>query len=122
MSQTPSKAARPSEAEGCALLKARFEAAGYAITEGYRLQEGGVDVSLDGFDPARRVGYELITTSAGDRVGFTPAVVGALEASMSRGELFLFLVDELDVDADALVLASERFLARLPRPAGGAPR
>jgi hypothetical protein len=102
------------ERDGAALLKGVFEAAGLAIEDDYPFAEGDVRVSLDGFDPARRVGYEYITTEAGDREEVTPEVVAELEARMRRGELFVLLVDERDVtDEASLRFAAEGFLAAL---------
>jgi hypothetical protein len=109
------------EREGCALLKARFAAAGLAVAEHVRFTEDGIDVTLDGWDAARRVGYEYITTADGDRDQFTPEVVAALEARMRKGELYLLLLDERELpDADLLDRAADGFLAeiarRVPRP------
>ncbi|MCC6559038.1 MAG: hypothetical protein IT372_39445 [Polyangiaceae bacterium] len=102
------------EREGCVLLKAVFEAAGLAIEEAYPFAEGDASISLDGFDPARRVGYEYVTTEAGDRREITPEVIAALDARMERGELFVLLVDERDVpDEAALRFAAEGFLGAL---------
>ncbi len=102
------------EREGCALLKERFTAAGLAIEEHVRLTEEGLDITLDGFDPVRRIGYEYVTTEAGDRAEITPEVVAALEARMLREELFVLLVDERDVpEPAALRFAAEGFLAIL---------
>lgn len=119
--QEPTRVARAAltEAEGRAILKARFEEAGFAIVESYRLTEGELDVELDGFDPDRRVGYELLTTEAGDRAEFTPAVVAAIERRMAAGELVLFLIDEADADGPALDRAARRFLERAARGASG---
>lgn len=103
------------EQDGGALLKEAFEKAGLAITENHPLDEDGLSVVLDGFDPARRVGYELITTEAGDRAEFGAEVVARLEARIARGELWLLLVDEREVTEAGLRLAAERFLARLKK-------
>lgn len=102
------------ERDGCAVLKERFTSAGLAIEEGYAFREGGVAISLDGFDPRVRVGYEFITTEAGDRRELTVDVVAELEERMRRGELYLLLVDELEVDgAASLGRAAEHFLGVL---------
>lgn len=106
-----------SEAEGREVLKARFEAAGFAIEEDHLLRAAGADVRLDGYDPRARVGYEFITTQAGDRAEFTPAVVAALEAGNRAGAWALLLVDEAEVDANTLAFAADRFLQRAGRPA-----
>ena len=39
---------------------------------------------------------------------------------MRKGELFLFLIDEMEVDARGLSLAAERFLLAVERMKGGA--
>jgi hypothetical protein len=109
---TPVRRAQLTEAEGCALLKARFEAAGFTMSENQRFTDHGVDVTLDGIDVEKGVGYEFITTAAGDRAEFTPEVVAKLEEAMKQGQLKLLLIDEADVDADSLSFAAEQFLSR----------
>jgi hypothetical protein len=102
------------EREGSDLLAACFAAAGLAIERDYRFREGGVDVSLDGYDPKARIGFEFITTEAGDRAGFTPAVIEELETRMQAEELFVLLIDEADVPSrEALEAAAQGFLALL---------
>jgi hypothetical protein len=89
------------EAEGCAVLREEFSAAGFAIVERFIFDEGGVKVDLDGWDASKRVGYEYITDEAHDRDEFTPRNVAALEARMRAGELWLLLIDEHDAEAEA---------------------
>lgn len=102
------------EAEGAATLKGLFEAAGYHIAERFTFDEDGVFAELDGWDADARVGYEYITSEAGDRLEFTPSAIATLEARMSRGELYVLLVDEHDVDGEAaLASAAKDFLARV---------
>ena len=102
------------ESEGRAVLRSRFEAAGLAIDEDQRLTGEGYDFVADGYDAGRRVGYEYITTEAGDRVELPPAAVAALERDMAEGKLVLLLVDERDVeDENDLAAAAERFLGEL---------
>lgn len=102
------------ERDGCALLRERFIAAGLAIQEGFAFAEGGLAITLDGFDPARRVGYEYLTNEAGDRAELTEEVVAELEDRMRRGELFLLLIDEAEVDGAAtLARAADHFLGVL---------
>lgn len=110
--RVPVRRARLTEQEGCALLKARFEAAGFTITEHHPFEEHGLELTLDGFDTDQRVGYEYITTEAGDREEFTPEVIATLEGAMRSGDLVLLLVDEADVDARGLDFATEQFLQR----------
>ncbi len=102
------------EAEGAGRLKELFEAAGYRIAERCTFDEEGVFAELDGWDPAARVGYEYITSEAGDRIEFTATAIAALEARMTRGELYVLLIDEHDVDGDAaLSAAAGEFLRRV---------
>jgi hypothetical protein len=102
------------EAEGTALLLARFTEAGYAIVSNCRFHEGDIDVELDGWDAAARVGYEYLTLEAGDDREFDAGTLARLEARMEKGELFVLLVDEHEaVTADALDAAATGFLARL---------
>ncbi len=100
------------EEAGCALLKSRFEAAGYAIAQRYLFDEEGVRVELDGFDPGARVGYEYLTAEAGDQFELTAEVVASLEARMAKSELFLLLIDEADAPSEQLLgMAADHFLA-----------
>ena len=101
------------ETDGCALLRTLFEAAGHRIVPDHPFDEDGVRVTLDGFDPQTRVGFEYVTAEARDRHEFTPEVVEALEARMAKGELFLLLLDEEDVDEATMRFAAERFLAQV---------
>jgi hypothetical protein len=86
-------------------------AAGLSIVDHHPLEIAGRTILLDGYDPARNVGYEYITTEAGDREEITPEVIAELEERMSHGELFLLLVDEGEVsDEAALSRAADHFL------------
>jgi hypothetical protein len=107
------------EAEGCALLLARFVRAGFKPLTNVRFQEGGIDVELDGWDPVGRVGFEYITREAGDDRSFDDVTLGNLESRMARGELYLLLVDERDaVTSLALELAADGFLDEVSRRRG----
>jgi len=107
---------RLTEREGTSLLAEEFRRAGLDVVEGCPVLVDGVEVSLDGLDPARRIGFEFVTEEAGDRKAIGPGVVDALERMMARGELFVLLVDEWDVDgAGDLALAARRFLDELRR-------
>lgn len=102
------------EAEGCAVLLEEFSAAGLAIVERFPFDEGGVKVELDGWDEARRVGYEYVTEEARDRDEFTPRNVVALEDRMRAGELWVLLVDEHDGETDGeLRSVAKAFLGHL---------
>jgi len=113
------------EADGTALLRARFTEAGYAITPNFHFVEGDIDVDLDGWDAAARVGYEYITAEAGDFKQFDAPTLARFEARMRRGDLFVLLIDEHEaVTREALDAAARGFLAELARvraSQGGAP-
>jgi hypothetical protein len=103
-----------SESEGVRLLREEFVHAGLAIVEGAPFEVDGAALALDGYDPARRVGFEFVTAEAGDRKQYGPGVVEALERRMERGEVFLLLVDEWDVEGEEeLRVAARRFLTVL---------
>jgi len=102
------------EKDACALLKARFQKAGYKIAENVAFDEDGVAFEVDGFDAAKRVGYEYITDEAGDTWDVGSDVVAALEARRDAGELFILVVGEADApDAAALGRAADLFLGQL---------
>lgn len=104
------------ERDGCALLKARFEAAGFRIREGYPYRSGNIAFAMDGFDPVAAVGFEYVTTAAGDREEITPAVLRHLEKRIAAGELAILLLDERDeLDAELISFAADRFLAEVKR-------
>ena len=110
------------EAEGTALLLSRFTEAGFAIAADFHFHEGDIEVDLDGWDAAARVGYEYITAEAGDDKQFDPATLARFEARMEKGELYVMLIDEHEaVTADALDAAARGFLAEVAqRTATGA--
>lgn len=113
------------EATGCGLLKEQFTQAGFAIHENYPLHEDPIRFNVDGFDPVRRIGYEYITTEAGDRSELTPAIIAALEAKMAQGAaggLYIFLIDEQDISGpDELRHAAAQFIAHVKELRGSAP-
>ncbi len=104
------------EAEGCALLLAKFTEAGYAIASDFHFHEGDIEVDLDGWDAKARVGYEYITREAGDDRQFDLATLARFEMRMEKGELFVLLVDERGaVTKEALGAAADGFLAELKK-------
>jgi len=104
------------EREACALLKARFEKAGYKVADNVAFDEDGLAFEIDGYDADARVGYEYVTEEAGDSWDVD---VDAIEAHRKAGTLFVLVVDEADApDAASLGAAADKFLAELPkRPA-----
>jgi hypothetical protein len=109
------------EAEGCALLLAKFTAGGYTVAENFHFHEDEVEVDLDGWDAGARVGYEYITREAGDHLQFDDATLERFEARMRKGELYVLLVDERDaVTPERLSMAADGFLAEVASRRGAA--
>lgn len=110
------------ERRACALLKARFEQAGFAIAENLAFDEGGIRFEIDGFDAARRVGYEYLTSEAGDSWDVDGDVIAALDERRKKGDLHILVVDEADApDEAALTARADAFLAALPKAAPPSP-
>ncbi len=106
------------EREACALLKARFEQAGYQIAENQPFDEDGVTFEIDGFDATARVGYEYITEEAGDSWDVDGTVIATLEARREQGTLHVLVIDEATApDPTTLESAARAFLLALPKPA-----
>lgn len=102
------------EKEACALLKKRFQKAGYTIAENVAFDEDGIAFEVDGFDEIKRVGYEYVTDEAGDSWDVDSDVIAKLEARRSAGDLFILVVGEADApDAAALGRAADLFLGQL---------
>jgi hypothetical protein len=102
------------ERAACALLKQRFESAGFAIEENRAFDEDGVRFEIDGFDARHRVGYEYVSAEAGDSWDVDDGVIAALEERRGRGELHVLIIDETEApDADALGAKADAFLAEL---------
>src|SRR6185369_10755671 len=105
------------ERDACALLKARFEAAGYKIAENQPFDEDGVTFEIDGFDADARVGYEYVTEEAGDSWDVDGDVIAALEDRRAKGEVFILIATEGDApDAASLETVARTFLERLQKP------
>lgn len=111
-----------SEAAGCALLARLFRARGYAIRRNVVFREYGVTFHVDGWDAAARVGFEFLSSEKEDHDDLTLREFEKLKDAEARGELFLFVIDEVEpLSAAALGEAAEAFLddvARARRPSG----
>jgi hypothetical protein len=104
------------ESDACAVLKARFEEAGFNIVEHRMFDEDGIRFEMDGFDAERRVGYEYVTAEAGDGWDVDAGVIAALAERKQRGELFVLVVDEADAPDEATLRAkADAFLNDLPK-------
>lgn len=99
------------EAYARLLLGDRFRAAGLRILADRRVSGDGYDVTLDGWDPARRVGYEYI---AAGEVGtdVDPTERAALAADST---LHVLVIDA--TTAAGVIAAADQFLAGVePQP------
>lgn len=102
------------EGAGRAILREIFEGHGLSMIEDAEVTLGTTQVVLDGWDETRRVGYEVLTSEAGDREAFPPAVVAELESAMRRGEATILLID-LDPSEELLRRAAQGFLSELKK-------
>lgn len=108
------------EREGCAILTRVFEARGYQIARDVALELPGATFVADGWDAAARVGFEYVTHEAGDRLDLSEDEIEALSAMMERDELYLFVIDEVEIaSAGDLEWAAGRFLDEVERRRGG---
>jgi hypothetical protein len=102
------------ERTACALLKARFEAAGFRIEENRPFHGPDIHFEIDGFDPQHRVGYEYVSAEAGDGWEVDRGIVARLETMRQQGELFVLVVDESDApDETTLGARADAFLAEI---------
>lgn len=119
-----------SETKACDLLARLFKSRGYAVSRNVMFREYGVEFHADGWDPRARVGFEFLSSEDDDHDDLTLAEYQTLMAAQKRGELSLFIIDEVEpVSAADLVRAATDFLdevaaakvrraSRSPQPAG----
>lgn len=96
------------EASARRLIAGRFRAAGLRIVEDVTIEVDGVMLVADGFDPARRVGYEYV---AAEERGLE--LDSAERERLAGGAAVRILVTEAAAAAE-LERAIEAFLAALP--------
>ena len=112
-----------SEAAGCALLTKLFRARGYSIRRNVAFREKGIAFDIDGWDAKARVGFEFLSSEKDDHDDLSLQEFERLKDAEQRGELFIFVVDEVEpLSAAALRDAAESCLddvatARKPRRA-----
>lgn len=100
-----------SEIEGCDLLARLFTKRGYALKRNVQFREYGVEFHIDGWDPRARVGFEFLTSEDDDHDDLTLEEYKTLTAAQRRGELALFIIDEVEpISAEALVAEAHEFL------------
>lgn len=100
-----------SETKACDLLARLFKARGYAVTRNVMFREYGVEFHADGWDPRARVGFEFLSSEDDDHDDLTLAEYQTLMAAQKRGELSLFVIDEVEpLTAVDLVRSATDFL------------
>ena len=100
-----------SETQGCDLLTRLFRARGYAIERNLLFREYGVEFHVDGWDAKKRVGFEFLSSEDDDHDDLSLSEYQALGAAQQRGELALFIIDEVEpLSAADLALQANEFL------------
>ena len=84
-----------SETRACDLLTRLFRSRGYVIERNTLFREYGVEFHADGWDPKARVGFEDLSL----------AEYNTLSDAHRRGELSLFIIDEVEPLSAADLLA-----------------
>ena len=85
-----------SEFDGCDLLARLFRARGYTIKRNQVFREYGVEFHIDGWDAKARVGFEFLTSEDEDHDDLTLEEYKTLCDAQRRGELALFIIDEVE--------------------------
>ena len=117
-----------SETEACDLLARLFKGRGYAINRNLTFREYGVEFHIDGWDPKARVGFEFLTSEDDDHDDLSLDEYQTLSAAQQRGELSLFVLDEVEpLSAADLAEMANEFLdevaaAKSPRRKAAAAR
>ena len=100
-----------SETQGCDLLARLFRARGYAIERTVLFREYGVEFHVDGWDAKKRVGFEFLSSEDDDHDDLSLSEYQALGVAEQRGELALFIIDEVEpLSAADLALQANDFL------------
>lgn len=100
-----------SETKACDLLAGLFRARGYTIVRNIPFREYGVSFHIDGWDAKARVGFEFLTSEDEDHDDLTLDEYKTLMAAQQRGELSLFVIDEVEPLSTAdLAESVEEFL------------
>ena len=114
-----------SEAAGCDLLAKVFRARGYTIARNLQFREYGVEFHVDGWDAKARVGFEYLSSEDDDHDDLSVVEYQALMEQQRRGELSLFVIDEVepisaaDLEEQANEFLDEVDAARASRRSAG---
>lgn len=99
------------EMQGCDLLARLFSKRGYTIERNVVFREYGVEFHIDGWDPRARVGFEFLTSEDDDHIDLSLEEYNELTAAQRRGELALFIIDEVEpLAAEDLAAEAHEFL------------
>ena len=100
-----------SEFEGCTHLSRLFRSRGYTIERNVMFREYGVEFHIDGWDKKARVGFEYLTSEDDDHDDLDVEEFQALSDAQLRGELAVFVIDEVEpVSTAALLEEASEFL------------
>ena len=100
-----------SETKACDLLARLFRSRGFAIMRNVLFREYGVEFHADGWDPKARVGFEFLTSEDDDHDDLTLEGYKTLMAAQQRGDLSLFIIDEVEtLSAAELTATAHEFL------------
>ena len=107
-----------SETQGCDLLARLFRSRGYSIVRNIPFREYGVEFHIDGWDAVARVGFEFLSSEDEDHDDLSLAEYKALMMAQQRGELSLFIIDEVEpLSAADLAATVNDFLDEVARGA-----
>lgn len=84
------------ETKACDLLSRLFRGRGYRIERNIPFREYGVSFHIDGWDAKARIGFEFLTSEDEDHDDLTLDEYKALMAAQQRGELAVFIIDEVE--------------------------
>jgi hypothetical protein len=113
-----------SETKACDLLARLFRARGYSIVRNVLFREYGVEFHVDGWDEKARVGFEFLSSEDEDHIDLSLEEYQTLGDAQRRGELTLFIIDEVEpLSAAELMAEAHEFLdeaaAVVRRPRAG---
>lgn len=90
-----------SETHACDLLARLFRGRGYKVARNIPFREYGVSFHIDGWDAKARVGFEFLTSEDEDHDDLTLEEYKTLMEAQQRGELALFVIDEVEPLSEA---------------------
>lgn len=95
-----------SELKACDLLTQLFRGRGYKISRNVMFREYGVVFHIDGWDAKARVGFEFLSSEDDDHDDLDLEEYKTLMMAQQRGELSLFVIDEVEPVSEADLIAT----------------